>query len=334
MLANIVSRPGSSRFPSWLLPAAGYAVSIACLIWVYRGFDWSGEWRRIKATDWSWVTLAVAGDLTVYVCMGWRWHMLLRPLSRISLRRTVQAIYIGLFANEVLPLRTGEVIRCYLVSRWGNLPFPAALSSAVIERLMDGFWLMIGVYLASSFVTLPRWFIDGSRALTVLILVLAVLVVAAVIRRSQAHRAVAENRFGAWLRNVVDAVHLMGRSPSFAGAMVLSFFYLALQVLPIWALMEGYGLRLGVWHAAVVMVVVRLGGVPPQAPGNVGSVQAMAVLVLTLFGVDRPEATGFATLLFVVVTVPLWLAGFLALMLTRMRLVDIRQAAEDHMNGR
>ena len=39
----------------------------------------------------------------------------------LPLWRTVQSIYIGLFANEVLPLRVGELIRCYLLAHWNSL---------------------------------------------------------------------------------------------------------------------------------------------------------------------------------------------------------------------
>src|ERR1035438_5414284 len=65
--------------------------------------------------DFRWVLLAVVFDLSVYVCHAWRWNTLLAPVVRLRLWRTVQSVYIGLFANELLPLRTGEVIRCYLL---------------------------------------------------------------------------------------------------------------------------------------------------------------------------------------------------------------------------
>jgi len=123
----------------------------------------------------------------------------------------------------------------------------------------------------------------------------------------------------------------MGRSRSFYVAFLISFLYLALQVLPIWALMIGYDLDLTVADAALVLVILRLGSVPPQAPGNVGSFQALTIAGLHLCGIDRASATGFATLLFFVVTVPLWVAGFIALIATGMKLGDIHRQA--HRRG-
>jgi hypothetical protein len=76
-------------------------------------------------------------------------------------------------------------------------------------------------------------------------------------------------------------------------------------------------------------VVLRLGTVLPQAPGNVGSFQALTILALGIFQIPRDEATGFATLLFFVVTMPLWLAGFIALLATRMRIGQLHKDAHE-----
>jgi len=321
------------RVPRWLIPVVGYAVSIGCLIWVYRGFDWKAELPRLAATDWRWVTLAAVADVVVYVIQGWRWNLLLSPLKQVSLLRTIQAIYIGLFANEVLPLRSGEVIRCYLQGRWNHMPFSVLVSSAVIERLFDGVWLVLGFYAITHFVELPRLLVEASKVLALVLAGVGVLVAIVILYKGHAHEAVARRRWGKVLRHVVDGLHTMGNSPSFHLAALLSLLYLALQIVPVYALFRGYGLELGFGAATVVLVVLRLGSIPPQAPSNVGAFQFFTILGLQLFGIGRPDATGFATLLFVVVTVPLWLVGFIALIATRMRLEEIHRDAHNHLEA-
>ena len=303
-------------------------------MWVYKDFDWHRELPKLAATRWRWVTLAVVADILVYVCQGWRWSTLLSPLAQVSPWKTTQAIYIGLFANEILPLRSGEVIRCYLQRRWTGLPLEVVLSSALIERLLDGVWLASGFWLISQFLELPRGLEEGSWALVGLLAVVGGLLTWAILYKGHAHETLSRFRGGRVLQHVVDGVHTMGISKSFPWTILLSLVYLALQVLPIYLLMIGYGLPLSAGAAVVVLVILRLGTIVPNAPGNVGTFQFLAIQGLRAVGVRKEDATGFATFLFLVVTVPLLLAGFVALLLTRMRLGDIHEEAHQTMSGK
>jgi hypothetical protein len=75
--------------------------------------------------------------------------------------------------------------------------------------------------------------------------------------------------------------------------------------------------------------------VPPQAPGNIGIYQALARLTLTeLYHVPADEAARFSLVLWGVVTLPLLIAGFVALAITGARLGELRrQATEDMENA-
>ena len=118
------------KLPSWVPQALGYCLSAVCLAWVLHGYPLNQLIPAIRSLDWWWVTAAVLCDLSVYIVHGIRWNTLLEPVAKLSLWRTVQSIYIGLFANEVLPLRVGELIRCYLLAHWNGLNLSVAFASA------------------------------------------------------------------------------------------------------------------------------------------------------------------------------------------------------------
>ena len=326
---------GERKFPPWMIPAIGYAVSLASLVWVYRGTNWQEEWVLIRGTEWYWVLAAVVSDVAVYAVQGWRWNILLKPVGAVPVGKTIQAIYIGLFANECLPFRPGEILRCYLQSRWSGVSFPIVLSSMVLERLFDGVWLILGFLMISMFVHVPRAFLLGSLILATFMVIVSVMMFLAMARKRD-NRPERQGRMAGWIQHLANGLEAMGNSPSFYWSMLLSLLYLALQVGPIYFLMCGYfdtTSMIGI--ACVVLVLLRLGSILPQGPGNVGSFQALVVLGLHLFGVHKAAATGFATMLFVVVTVPLWLVGLFALLGTRMRLDDLRRDAHEvHRPGR
>jgi hypothetical protein len=125
----------------WLGPALSYLLAVFGLVWVFHDFHPAEFWRQVVGIDWWWVLPALVLDVLSYLSQGERWRRLLRPLGRISTLRTTQAIYAGLFINEILPMRVGEIGRAYLVSRWLERPFLAVVPSMAVERLMDAVWL-------------------------------------------------------------------------------------------------------------------------------------------------------------------------------------------------
>jgi uncharacterized membrane protein YbhN (UPF0104 family) len=292
------------------------------MVLVYRNFDWSEQLPRIMQTDPVDLALAVICDFAVYCTQGWRWNQLLMPVGPLPVWRSMQAIYIGLFANEVLPLRPGEVIRAFLQARWSGVPFTVVLSSVVIERLFDGVWLILGFFVTSFLVDLPPVLIYGSRILGVVLVVLGGLLAMAVLRREQAEKWINPK-----FHHHLIALETMGRSPSFYFSFFLSIFYLAFQVGPIYFVQRGFGLNLSLFACFAILVILRVSGIPPQAPGNIGSFQAFTIVGAVLFGVDQQAATGYATLLFLVIAVPLWIVGFVALLATKMKLSQLTHDA-------
>ena len=314
------------------MPLSGYALSAASLVWVFHGFNLKQTLADLATLDWRYVSVAVVFDLCVYLSHAWRWNVLLRPVARPSYWRSVQAIYIGLYANEVLPLRTGELIRCYLLAHWNNLPISLALSSAAIERILDGIWLVIALTITTNLVPLPGYLVEGTRLLGLGLLALLALLIFIAVHKQKAHAVVSEKGWATALRHVIEGIHAMGNWRTLLAAAGASLVYLALQIVPVWALMEGYGLDLSIWAAAAVYIVLRLGTVIPNAPGNAGLYQFFCVLGLGLFNVPKATAVGFSLMMFGVLTLPLLIGGFIAVALTGLKLGDIRSRARSSVS--
>jgi hypothetical protein len=322
------------KAPSPIIPLVGYTIAIVCLIWVYQEFDWRSEIPKLLRTDWRWVLAAVITDVLIYIIQGWRWSTLLRPLSDVSVWRGIQAVYIGLFANEVLPLRSGEVVRTYLMRKWTGLRFSEVAASVIIERIMDGVVLVLGFYAATRAVSLPGYLQTGAWIIALVVMGMAVVVTISVVHKGHAKAAVRHSRWSRPLHHMVDAAHEMGNSRTFPVAMLGSVFFMGLQLGPVYCLMRGFGMDVTLGSALVVLAVLRLATAVPGLPGNLGTFQAATVLGVRLSGADAADAAGFATLLFVVVTVPLWAGGFIALLATRMRLHEIHRDAHQSLADR
>lgn len=314
---------GPAGLPRWLIPLTGCLISAAALVWTFHGVDLKAATRDLASTSWPWVLPAALADLLVYVWQSWRWNLLLKPVATVSLWRTIRAIYVGLFVNEILPMRPGELLRAYLQGRWSQLPFTVALSSVVIERFFDGIWLFLATFTATFFLKLPGHIVGLARLLLIGLVALAVVLVWVGVRRQDS----AGQPVG-WLAVLITDLRLIARSPLFYWSFAASLPYLLLQALPIYLLLKAYGLELPLWAPLIIVLVQRLGTFLPQAPGNVGVLQLMTKQALGLFGVDPTTAAGFSMLAWLVITAPLLLAGWAAVIITGMRISELRHHAK------
>jgi uncharacterized protein (TIRG00374 family) len=316
------------KLPSWVPQVLGYCLSAGCLVWVLYGYPLNELIPAIRALDWRWVGLAVAADMSVYVIHAWRWNTLLGPVIRLRIWRTVQAIYIGLFANEVLPLRSGELVRCYLLAHWNDLRISLGFASAAVERLIDGFWMLAAFLVTAAFVKgIPEDLMLLVQAIGALLLVGGVLLGWIVFHEQHAHAAIREGRWASTLRHIVEGVHLMGNLRTMGWTTLISLLYLVVQVVSVWALMKAYGLDLSFWAAGGVLTLVRFATVVPNAPGNVGLFQVACVLALGLFHVETNDAKTFSFIMFFALTLPLLVGGAVAVALTGVNIAELRDRA-------
>jgi uncharacterized protein (TIRG00374 family) len=314
-----------------LVFALANVIWIGCLVWSLRDFKFGALIDDLKTMNWWWVVLAVAGDITVYVLQASRWRLLLHPIEPVSLWKTIRAVYVALFANEILGFNAGEVVRCYLISRWTALPFSVSISSALIERLFDGIWLCACLFVTLRIVVLPhhmRYLVDSGYVLGGLVLVGALLLGIAMFHRHKARAALAGTSWRRHLRVLIDDLSLIGHSRFLYFAFLVSLPYLLFQIVPIWASFKGYGFdELSLGDALALMVILRMGSAVPQAPGNIGLYLLTKQSLTSIFNVVPRDAENFAVVFWGIITLRLLIGGVVTLFATGAKFGELRRAA-------
>jgi uncharacterized protein (TIRG00374 family) len=308
--------------------------SLASLAWALRGSHLSELKDDLLEMNWWWIALAVAADISVYLWHGLRWRTLLRPVVRLRYWEPVRAIYVGLFANEVLPFRAGEILRCYLLARNPQLPLSVSLTSVLIERIFDGIWLSLCIILMLRYTVMPhslRFLVDGAYFLGISVLVVALGLSVIMFRRHQTRAALAgEMGWRRQLHVLIDDLEIIGHSRYLWISFLQSLPYLLLMMVPIYGTLRGFGLDLSWGVAFVLMIALRLGTVVPQAPGNLGLFQVLVVEVLEkVFNVVHADAARFSLVLWGIVTLPLLIGGAISLAVTEGSLTDLHEAAKN-----
>ncbi len=135
---------------TWL----GILISAAFVVIAFRGQDFGEIGRSLGKVNLLWLVPALA----IYFVGVWfrsvRWAILLRSLApEVSGKSLFSTVVVGYMANNVLPLRTGELVRSYLVSKEHNVRKTSVLATIAVERIFDGFTMLGFMLVATAFVS-------------------------------------------------------------------------------------------------------------------------------------------------------------------------------------
>src|SRR5262249_18499513 len=120
-----------------------FLVTAVLLVLFARGVHLPQVMDQVIDADIPFLIVALIAASSAYVLRAWRWQFLLRPMKKTQFASAFRATAIGFAASFLLPGRTGEVLRPYLLARREGLSAVAAFATVIVERLLD----MIGVLL-------------------------------------------------------------------------------------------------------------------------------------------------------------------------------------------
>ena len=260
---------------------------------------------RVRQAHASLLIVGAALMVVAYLLRGARWRIWERGLSYWD---SLRLILIGFMGNNILPARLGEILRAHCASAktGSDRGRTTALASIAAERILDG--LILGVFGLVGIALVPldhriQW------ALFVGSIVFAALASGLVlgIRRHEQIRSfvAAANQklpglMTAFARekttNFLDGLLPLGTLPRMLGAITATAL--------IWSIEIGvyYCVGLAVWDGFSVrtvllfLVVVNFASLLPLTMGGIGTIEAVAPVVLISSGVPPYPALAMVLL--------------------------------------
>src|SRR5574342_1383386 len=310
----------------------GVAVSVV-LLWVAtRGVHLEDVLQQLRQVRPIWLLPVLASIFLRFWLTAIRWQLLLRPVRRVGVHRLFAITMIGFMANNVLPARLGEFVRAYALGRSEALPPSLPFATIVIERIFDGFTLLLFLVGGLSFLRPSRTLLWAAGLTCVLYLgVLGGLVVLRTGRGLGLLTGALDrlpDRLAAPARHLLESFR--------AGLDVLSdvraLLLTALLSIVIWivnaagveATFRAFALTLPPYAAFLLLGTIAVALVLPSAPGYIGPFQAGTVQGLALLGVARDTALSLSIVYHLVNYIPITLVGLAYLSALNLTLGELR----------
>jgi len=299
-----------SRRRGGALLAVGIASSAFFLWLVFRDADLGAIWFALRSADLGLVLLAAVVIQAVYVAQAARWRLIADTLE-LTVRRFYTLVLGGIGANNVLPLRIGDILRARWLATSAQIPTGRAFGSVFRDRACDVLTLVVALAVSLPIVGDAAWVARIAVGGLALVAVLALIIVGAVVysrTRPRARRGT-RSRARQLLRDTIDEV----ASPIGRRRLVLA---LALSAVAwgAWACAAGLvcrslGISLSPVELVFVTAVINLGVVIPSSPGFIGTYQWLAVSALGVVGVHGEVAIAFSLLMQAIWFIPTTIVG-------------------------
>ena len=280
----------------------GIGISVVTLVVILHGVDLGQVADILRSAAPGWLLVMAAGICVDLVSRGVRWGRLLEPVRHVPYRRMTEYLLIGYLANNVLPARLGELVRCHYLGDREGVSRTTALGTVVVERVVDTA-VVVSIAALAIVVLQVRGLVANAvlagLAITALLVVgLAVLVVVHRLPGAERAAAVVERwpRAVSLGRKLHDGLAVASRPRTLVEALLLSCFAWSATVIAFAAAGQALGVQLTTAQAALLASGVALATAIPSGPGNLGTFDLAAVAIASTFGLDREKAVALAIL--------------------------------------
>ncbi len=326
----------------YVRPLLGLAVSTAFIVLFLRNTDFAGVGRAFSEASPLWIAAALAVYFAGIAARAARWHYLLQHIESIAWWRLFPIVAIGFGVNNILPLRTGELVRAHVLAQRHGIARASGLSSIFMTRVYDGLmltvFLCVGVACSLLGVAGMGWAgptLTAGMGFLVFGIIGAFVLFGAAARNPQRaevllSRIVQRSPWGAerlqsWLAPLIAGIGAQANRRQVRGALWTSFAAWGLEALMYAMVGEAFGLGLPFPVYLLVAAAANILITAPSTSGGVGPFEWAAKAVLLIYlpqlgdlepGVGPEEVSiAYAATLHALVLIPISIVGLAALWL-------------------
>jgi uncharacterized protein (TIRG00374 family) len=258
-----------------------------------------------------------------FILRGIRWHFMLLPIKKISISVAMEGVIVGYMANNIFPVRAGELVRAFFIGNKESISRTSALGTIFIERMFDGF-VIVGILIISSYFLK---FSDVDKGVVKYVIVLSSLIFGIAI-----FILLLSSKYGEYyekfvtiylsklplkiyrplsfiITKLLESMDFIRNTNGLMTVLFLSSLIWLIEGLVFLIGFYAFDLPVNLLMAYFTFAFVNLGLLIPSAPGGVGIFQGANIFALSFFGVSSEIALSYSIVVHAVMIIPITLLG-------------------------
>jgi len=283
----------------------GLLISLGALWLSFRGLHWAEVGSALRHANYLLLLPAAVAMFFSLYFRAIRWGVLFHPRTDLRVGNLMGTMNIGYSVNNLLPLRVGELVRAYLVGEAEGVSAAHALSTIVVERVLDVLTVVLMLILLLPFVDVPAWAATPALVAGVVFLVLAVLLATLSLARQWALAAADwcarllparhRTRLHEAAEAVMEGFGVLSKPVVLASSVGWSFASWLCSALMMFFVQQAFDLGVGFAAAPFVLATTALAMLVPASPGSIGTFELVAIKGMkNVFDVGSNAAASYA----------------------------------------
>jgi uncharacterized protein (TIRG00374 family) len=308
---------------------------------------WRADPREIVAAfagaNYVWLIPAVLIFFVELWVRAVRYRFIIHGLKPISATALFPILVIGNMANNLLPLRMGELVRAYLLGERHNLSKMASLGTGVVERIFDGLTLLV-------LLTATIAVLGASRAVHDIVLIaVAVFALALAVFIACLASPDGSERLVAWLArplphrfrdravslavSFIEGLRSLRHPAAISWVVGTSLVCWLLETVVYACVGQAFALDIHWGYYLMAVCAGNLALTAPSSPGGTGVFEFVVAQVIILAGVDESVATAYAFAAHATVLLPATLLGLYCMWSMHLSLGRLSRGAESELEA-
>ncbi|MFC1692238.1 lysylphosphatidylglycerol synthase transmembrane domain-containing protein [Candidatus Latescibacterota bacterium] len=274
-------------------------------IWLsIRGVEYDKILTGLKDAEYIFLIPALVMIMSIAIFRSLRWGVILSPIEKISQKKLFPIYSVGLMAIILIPMRIGEFLKPYLISRRSRVSLSSGLATVFVERVLDSLTILFMLLVVIFSSDLPEWLIRSGYSLLFTFLVLVILMFLMYYKTelcfkflrpvlSRLPHKISE-KIEVLIKKFIEGFKIISNPKKLFYCIFYSVLIWTFSALAIFSLFLFQNFQLSLLSAFVVLVITIIGVSIPTAPGFLGNFQFACITALSLFGIPKSESFAFS----------------------------------------
>ncbi len=321
----------------------GIAVSLFFMVLLFKKIDFKLLGAAFRSADYRYIVLAICFTFVSLFLRAVRWRYLLISRKSIPLSSLYPATIIGYMANNLLPARLGEFVRAYTLAQREQLETPEVFASLVIDRLFDGFTVLVLLLFTLFTLRLPVGMEDAAAALraggAIMFLLYCGVMLFLYLLKRQTMRTLSTvgyilkpfpKRFSdkliPLLGSFIGGIRLSSRVEHVAALVATSAGIWLFCLLPVDMTLRAFNIHLPMTASLFILILLVFAVMVPASPGYIGTYHYACYKGLSVFGIPETTSVSIALIIHGTGFFPVIIAGLYYLWKNKLSLNELQRA--------